>query len=255
MEEITLPLHLQAMGHLYRRAFPIYRPLYFLYKRFSDRRRLSLLKHLVVPGMVVMDVGANIGFYTSALLLRVGRTGHVHCFEPNKTNFAHLSSLVSHYPNITVNQCAIGSEGGGKLFVNSSSNIDHRLAAPSVGEGMHGGRDTVAVDVVTLDDYCDKLGRVDFVKMDIQGGEYEALQGMLRTFERFPELLLIMEYWPFGLLRAGVEPSEMLELITLCGLRYIVLDGHVQDVRQMKACDPLSYTDLLVWSGRSKRVW
>ncbi|PKN08885.1 MAG: hypothetical protein CVU73_06545 [Deltaproteobacteria bacterium HGW-Deltaproteobacteria-8] len=251
MKDDALPLHFQVMGHLYRRAFPFYRPLYFLYKRISDRPKLALLDRLIRPGMVALDVGANIGFYASALSRCVGPVGHVHCFEPDQTNFTHLSRLASGLPNVTTNQCAVGLEGPGRVLVKSAANVDHRLAAAERAGNGHGGVDAVGVRVVSLDAYCDKLPRVDFIKMDIQGGEYEALCGLRRTLGRFPGLVIIMEYWPYGLRRAGVEPGAMLELIAQCGLRHAPLDPHRRDFEQLDASDPHGYTDLLLWNGSS----
>lgn len=252
VKDATLPLHFQAMCHLYRHAFSLYRPMYFLYKRISDRKKLSLLAHLVKPEMVVLDVGANIGFYTSVLSRHVGPVGHVHCFEPDQTNFTHLSRLASGHPNVTVSQCAVGVEGSARVLVRSSANIDHRLATVECAESEGGDLESVAVKVVSLDDYCDKLSRVDFVKMDIQGGEYEALQGMRRTLERSPGLVMIMEYWPYGLRRAGVEPGALLELIAQCGLCFEILDPQIRDIGRLEPSDPLGYTDLLLWNGRSR---
>lgn len=47
----------------------------------------------------------------------------------------------------------------------------------------------------------------------------------------------------------------MLEFIAQCGLRFEILDAHVRDVGQLKASDPLSYSDLLLWSRRLTRAW
>ena len=60
------------MNSVYKRAFPVYKVLYFFYKRISDRGKIRLIRKWVRPGMTAIDVGANIGFYTMRLSRLVG---------------------------------------------------------------------------------------------------------------------------------------------------------------------------------------
>ena len=58
---------------------------------------------------------------------------------------------------------------------------------------------------------------VHFIKMDVQGWEWEALQGMQRTLERSPELVIFFEFWPAGLRRAGADPVAVLRWLESLG--------------------------------------
>ena len=56
-------------------------------------------------------------------------------------------------------------------------------------------------------------GQVDFIKLDIQGFEYEAFLGMKRTLENNPNVKILSEFWPHGLKAAGRNPEELITLI------------------------------------------
>ncbi len=61
----------------------LYARLYVLGKTLAEPRERRFLREQTEPGMVIFDVGANIGFYTLLLAKRVGPTGRVHAFEPD----------------------------------------------------------------------------------------------------------------------------------------------------------------------------
>ena len=81
---------LKLASLLYSYLFPIYRLLYFRFKNNKDREHLLLIKSLIKPGDIVLDIGANIGFFARHLSEFTGPTGKLYCFEPDKTNFHHL---------------------------------------------------------------------------------------------------------------------------------------------------------------------
>jgi hypothetical protein len=84
---------LRAVGNkVYEHAFPIYRPLYGAYKAYADRAKRQLLRKILFPGAVVVDVGANIRIYSNFLSRCVGPTGLVHSFEPSPDNFKRLGA-------------------------------------------------------------------------------------------------------------------------------------------------------------------
>src|SRR5688572_1605134 len=97
------------LGHfLYRNFYSLYKPLYFRFKKKQDKAEIALLRRLVKPGTVVIDIGANIGFYAGILSDLVGNKGSVHCFEPDKTNFEHLRSITAGLKNVSINNKAVG---------------------------------------------------------------------------------------------------------------------------------------------------
>src|SRR5206468_2773694 len=76
-----------AANKLYQYVFPIYRLLYAAYKTRADRAERELLKQILFPGAVVVDVGAKIGIYSEFLSLSVGPIGLVHSFAPSPDHF------------------------------------------------------------------------------------------------------------------------------------------------------------------------
>lgn len=193
---------------LYQHCYPIYYPLYAGWKVLSDRRERSLLKQLIQPGMTIVDVGANIGIYTQFLANLVGETGHVHAFEPAPLNFKRLDDNLRALGNVSLKQFAVGdSQGTIKLFVSDDLNVDHRTFDSS------DGRSSISVAVTTLDDYFSEGQHVDFIKIDVQGYEFSVLHGAKRLLEENRDIKILMEFWPYGLTKAGVDPNALISLI------------------------------------------
>ncbi|MCA9682302.1 MAG: FkbM family methyltransferase [Myxococcales bacterium] len=173
------------------------------------------------PGEVVVDAGANIGYYTLLAARLVGPTGHVYAFEPEPEAVALLRRNVAlnGYDNVTVVPKALGREAGTlQLFLAKKNRGDHRIYDPS------GKREAIDVEVVALDDYLETQGvtHVDLMKIDTQGAECTILAGAQRLIANHPELAIIMEYTPHSLVAMGEEPKDCLE--GLAGAGYVFRD-------------------------------
>jgi FkbM family methyltransferase len=191
---------------LYSSAFPIYRPLYGVFKSYTDSRERELLSQQISPGSVVVDAGANIGIYSQFFAKCVGPSGDVHSFEPDPKNFARLSAAVSSLSNVHANQFAVSNKtGNATLYVSDNLNVDHR-AYPTTGEA----RRTLSIQSLRLDDYFKPGDRVDLIKMDIQGFELHALRGAQRVLDDNPDIRLLFEFWPYGLKQAGSSAEALL---------------------------------------------
>jgi FkbM family methyltransferase len=194
---------------VYKRAFPIYRPLYAAYKTYADRAERKLLKNILFQGAVVADVGANIGIYSQFLSRCVGPTGMVHSFEPSPDNFMRLSAATRHLSNVRLTQAVVGERSGGcKLYVSDKLNVDHRAY-----EADCDSRRAIPTEMVALDDYFKPGQRVDLIKMDIQGYELHALRGAQRVLQENPGINLLLEFWPAGLAQAGVSWERLVDLL------------------------------------------
>lgn len=203
---------LRLGNRLFERCYFLYRPLYAGYKAISDRQERVLIRRLVRPGMIVVDVGANIGIYTRLFAQLVGAKGRVFAFEPAPANYSHLKDNVAKFANVAAVQSAVGDSSGQiGLFVSDSLNVDHH--AYDSGEG----RRRVNVPIVRLDDYFEKGQNVDLLKIDVQGYEFSVLNGASRVLRESPNVSVIMEFWPYGLSKAGVESHALFELIMAMG--------------------------------------
>ncbi len=226
---------LRAIGNkVYEHAFPIYRPLYGAYKAYADRAERQLLRKILFPGAVVVDVGANIGIYSNFLSRCVGPTGLVHSFEPSPDNFKRLCAATEKVSNVRLSQAAVGERSGEcKLYISEKLNVDHRTYK---ADGNL--RRAVPTEMVALDDYFKPGQRVDLIKMDIQGYELHALRGAKRVSEENADITLLVELWPSGLEQAGVNWKDLVEMLKglSMNLSLIAMSGLVPfDTRDVRS--------------------
>lgn len=140
---------------------------------------LEWIRRALRPGDVVADVGANNGF-TGVLFARaVGATGRVVGFEPSPANLeaARQNIRLNGVANFELVAAAVGAAPGSVAF------------DPGFGNGAVTAAGPIMVPVVTLDAHFG-AGRVDLIKLDIEGYEVEALRGARRLLERHPALAI-----------------------------------------------------------------
>jgi FkbM family methyltransferase len=180
----------------------------------------------LAEGNVVVDVGANIGYYTLLFARRVGPGGHVYAFEPDPHNFDLLrrNVLQNGYTNVTCVPCAVSERAGFvRLYRNAGNRGDHRIY------DSHDGREAIDTQCISLDDFFVDVDRaVNFIKMDIQGAEAQALRGMRHLLARSPGLRIVTEFWPRGMTLCGDNPRQFLDDLQALGFDVGVIDeqGH-----------------------------
>jgi FkbM family methyltransferase len=165
----------------------------------------------VKKGDVVLDIGANIGYYTLLFARQVGETGRVFAFEPDPVNFSLLKRNVQRngYRNVELIQKAVAAQTGTlPLYLSDDNRGDHRVY------DSHDGRPSIEIEAVSLDDFFkDFGGRIDFIKMDIQGAEGGALRGMAGLLRKHSSVKLLTEFWPVGLHRSGLGAAQFIRMI------------------------------------------
>lgn len=153
----------------------------------------AALATLLRPGMVVYDVGANVGF-TAVLAARlVGATGRVVCFEPlpaNARQINHNASLNS-FSHVAVRQEALGTMDGEAAFKLSAAPTWGMVARAGAAPDAEAG--VTRVSVRRLDSVVAEaaLPAPDLVKMDVEGAEADVLAGAGRTLAAARPVLLI----------------------------------------------------------------
>ena len=151
---------------------------------WDGRDRLVL--RTVKPGDMIVDAGANFGYYTIIGSRLVGDKGKVYAFEPDPTNFellqknVRLNGLTN---NVVLERKALSNRKGTlKLFIADQNKGDHRIYQP-VGES----RRSIDVEAVRLDGYFkDHQRGIDVLKSDTQGAEGVILEGMTGLLEGRP---------------------------------------------------------------------
>jgi len=214
-----------------------------LYTRGAwEEAETSFLKRIIKDGMVVVDVGANVGYYTLLASDYVGKNGRVFAFEPDPSRYELLVR------NIRVNQCnnveliqkAVSNRGGhSRLFYGLSKNKgDQRLYS------FLDSRESVEVETIRLDDFFNQINLpVHVVKMDIQGFEYAALEGMSGVINKNRDLTLISEYFPEGMSEAGSSPQKFLDELVRNGFRLSLLNNMDHSLKQVTPADILKRTE------------
>lgn len=177
----------------------------------------NLVKKIVKEGMTVVDIGANIGYYALLTANLVGESGRVFAFEPSPDNYSLLTRNieVNNYKNVTPVKKAISNKTGtAKLFLCPDNKGDHRLwDSPE-------GREWVEIETTTLDKFFENHNpAIGVIKMDIEGAEAVALQGMNNIIMRNPNLKIITEFWPEAIKGTGFSPIEFLNSLTEHGFR------------------------------------
>lgn len=231
----------------FRNFFPVYRFIYFLYKYYCERRSISRIKEFIRPGMRVVDIGANIGFYSILFAKLVGETGEVHAFEPDFDNFARLQSCSIKYKNIICNNQAVDKASGTIILYKSPDlNVDGRTY--DTGEG----REACPVKAVCIDDYFANEEKIDIVKIDIQGYEYSAVQGMKKTVQRSDRVVMLGEFWPYGLAAAGTAPGDFISLLEEVGFAISFDSALTREELLARKNDQYFYVDFLAVYQRLK---
>lgn len=206
--------------------------IYGIYEPFET----ELVKKEIKNGDVVLDIGANIGYYTLVFAKIVGERGKVFAFEPDPTNFSLLKKNIeiNGYKNVILVQKAVSNKTGKiKLYICEDNKGDHRIY------NSHDGRQSIEVEVIRLDDYFKNYsGQINFIKMDTQGAEGGAIQGMFDILRK-NNVKITTEFWPIGLKRFGIDPQKYLKLLIEFGFKL-----HEVDERE-KRIKPVNISKLL----------
>ena len=172
----------------------------------------SLLLKLLKQKMTFVDIGAN----------------RVFAFEPDPVNLDLLRKniRINHCSNIIIEPRAVSDKSGhGQLYLSKIYFGDHRIYKSHDNEIYNLGveRSTISIGEVALDEYYDINPKgIDVVKMDIQGAEYKALQGMKETLKKNKDIIMVSEFWPHGLFQAGANPNTFLQ--ELVDLGFMIYD-------------------------------
>jgi FkbM family methyltransferase len=158
----------------------------------TEREFSEAIRHVVYPRQVVVDLGANIGYFTSILAQEVGTHGRVLAFEPvphARTYLAH-NVAINNLHQVTVDARALADWRGAGAITLPAFRLEPQAGAGEVG---------LEVQVSTFDMVAQEydLDRLDLVKIDIEGSELRALSGMERSLRRWRPLLAVETHAQF----------------------------------------------------------
>ncbi|MBE9015416.1 FkbM family methyltransferase [Chroococcidiopsidales cyanobacterium LEGE 13417] len=189
-----------------------------------EESETNFIKTIVREGDFAIDVGANLGWYTITLANLVGKDGFILAFEPNPRNHHLLLENIrlNQVENqVRTYQSALLDSKSTVSFELSESNFgDHRVRfrhfnSKEVEKYNESSRSVITVEAITLDeilaDNLEKNKVVRLMKLDCQGSEVAILRGAHKTLEKIE--YLVTEYWPYGIRRAGYEPSNFIQIV------------------------------------------
>jgi FkbM family methyltransferase len=202
-----------------------------------EHESIRVVEILVQPGMVALDVGAHIGYYTLRLARRVGSRGRVLALEPHAPTFRLLAENLppARFPNVELVPVAAGDTPGEALLVEFMGSGKHSFYDVSVLDAEYRARGTkVAVRVARIDDLMRERGlrQVHFVKLDIEGAEQAALRGMAEVLAASPVVAAIVEYNSRAIDAAGSSPEAFVADLKGLGFDLVTLEesGAVRDL-------------------------
>jgi FkbM family methyltransferase len=170
----------------------------------------EIVKKEIKSGNIVVDIGANIGYYTLIFANLVGKEGKVFAFEPSPDNFALLQKniKINNYQNVKLEQIAVSNKSGKTKLYLTVNPADNRIY------DLHDNSNFVEVVTISLDDYFNKYnGKIDFIKMDIQGAEWAAIQGMPLLLKKNKNIKILTEFCPPLIKGFKIESAEFLKLL------------------------------------------
>ncbi len=194
------------------------------FEKFETR----VMENNIKKGEVVIDCGANIGYYSLLFSKLVGESGKVFAFEPDPTNFSLLQKnlKVNNITNVTALNLAVSDKKcEGILFLDKYYAGHHRMYS----EGKN-DKGKIKINRVKLDDYFKGKEKIDFIKMDIEGSEGKAINGALNLIHKNKNIKLVLEYFPEALKSCGTEPKELLKILSEQGFKIKEINEKVYEL-------------------------
>lgn len=205
-----LKMRLRLSDHMQRRIF---------WMGYYSADIVALLKVVLKPGMVVLDVGANIGEITLVSAQLVGADGMVISFEPVSAIADRLTDhvKVNSLSRVIVNRYGLGKRQHENVPIYAScgqNTVDAHNGLASL-YGQSEGKEPIGyVNVSTLDDSVVslKLSRLDLIKIDIEGGEYDCLLGAESVLKKYHPMLIV-EVQEFTAQKAGWSEADLFQYL------------------------------------------
>jgi FkbM family methyltransferase len=197
----------------------------FWYGSYS-REVLEVLDRILRPGMVVLDVGANIGEVSLYAAKRVTAGGQVICFEmfPDLAAILRANAARNGLTWVDVAEIGIADAVGWAPAFNPSDRFRDGALHAGLGtifgqEGRHIPAGTVPL--TTIDQFLESHGvdAVDLIKVDVEGAELPALRGATATLRRCHPWL-VLEVQRETSLAAGYDQQEILAFLEAFGYRF-----------------------------------
>ncbi len=211
------------------------------------------VKRMLKEGDVVIEVGANIGYYALIESRLVGEKGRIYAVEPSPYNVDNLKRNIklNNIKNIEVFELAIGDKDGvAELNVSPHSNLNSLIRQDNKKI-----IEAIKVKVMALDNFLKDKKLPDFLRMDVEGYEASILKGMGKLLRSKHPMDLFIEIHPHIMRRKetvyllktlkkhGFETRKVIRSLTVAELR--VMPKRLYNFSSYSIDDLLDYSDLL----------
>jgi FkbM family methyltransferase len=199
----------------------IQRHLYFF--GAYERQACAIWTEYARNATLIFDVGANLGVY-SLLAANANPCARIHAFEPTPEIFRifRQNPELNNFRNIEINPVAVGKSNGTAVLhqcsgvdgTNEGMNFISKPSEVAVGSEM-------AVPVISLKTYCEEhdIEQIDLMKIDIEGGEYEALIGIESLIRRQAIKCIFLELCEWAANRSGHSTKDIKRFLADAGYR------------------------------------
>lgn len=221
--------------------------------RIHEEATTELFKKIVKRGDVVVDLGANIGYFTLLAARLVGEQGRVYAFEPEPRNHKYLLKNIelNGYNNILPMQKAVSDrQGRTKLYICSYDTGHHtinqyegiRVQKPDLNDDKEV---FIEVETTTIDGFFeDKEQSIDVMKIDVEGAEMLVLSGMDKVIKQSKGLKMFVEFFPLFIQKMGGSPREFIrKLLEDYGFSIFIIgqdyDARNRELLRVKSVDHL----------------
>jgi FkbM family methyltransferase len=166
---------------------------YFYFFFTKLRKKINYEKYFylrnIKRGDIVLDIGANHGYYTSLFSEIISNSGQVHAFEPVPENFTKLKSLKPINKNVIFNHLAIGKRNETGIIRYNLNDLEKASLIKCCNTNLIESE----TQITTVDNYIKEfpLSNVNFIKCDVEGSELDVFTGSVETLKEFKPKLSI----------------------------------------------------------------
>lgn len=192
-----------------------------------EKSATEIMKNFIQPGDVLLEAGANIGYYVLLEASLLKNKGKIYAIEPEPKNIELLKKNVSLNKLDTlveVHHMAFSDKSGVlPLYLSKEANL-HSFIKPKQKNYQ-----TVMVKMSTIDEFMKKRSDINFIRMDIEGYECKVIDGMKKFLKKKGPLKLFIELHP-----QLVAKNEMIRLLTILknsGFKLHTLISHDNTLR------------------------
>lgn len=221
------PLHVEVGGFSIHGYLRHTRYLGLIMGKEHESYSLKICESFLKPGSYFIDGGAHIGLYSLFASRWVGSNGKVIAFEPDPYNYAALKYNLrkNNIKNVLVIPKALTNTKGNQYFYMGKTTLSSSLIQRTDVEQQK----RVSTDCTTLDnEMTNEIKNIQskptFMKLDLEGAEPYALQGMTYILNRLSSVAMLIEINPTALANAGFLPQDIISPLIKLGFQIEYVD-------------------------------